>query len=249
MRLGGRVFGVGVMGLGGVCLVWRDLILGQTLPAGLPGRVGVAWAAGVLLVVAGAGMQWRRSSAVAAVAVGMFAVVMMVVVNATVLPAHYKELGAYFGVAEPMAIAAAALVVYAMGGRGRETVRLVRVARVVLGGCAVFFGSAHFVYMGMTAPLVPKWLPPSQVFWGYATGACFVAAGLALLTGIRAKLAASLLAVMLGGFMLLVHVRVLLADHAGVFNWSELAMNVTILGVVWVVADSLGRESNLIHGL
>jgi uncharacterized membrane protein YphA (DoxX/SURF4 family) len=124
-----------------------------------------------------------------------------------------------------------------------QCLRLTRVGRMTVGACTLFFGTAHFVYMNLTAPLIPKWLPPSQVFWGYATGVCFIAAGVAILTGMQTRLATILLTVMLACFTLLVHVPMLLAKHDGVFNWSELAMNVTLLGVAWVVADSLSWGS------
>jgi hypothetical protein len=40
--------------------------------------------------------------------------------------------------------------------------------------------------MNLTAPLVPKWLPPSQELWAYATGVDHIAAGVAILTGVQA---------------------------------------------------------------
>jgi hypothetical protein len=36
--------------------------------------------------------------------------------------------------------------------------------------CALVWGGAHFIYMNLTAPLVPQWTPPSQVFWGVLSG-------------------------------------------------------------------------------
>jgi uncharacterized membrane protein YphA (DoxX/SURF4 family) len=95
--------------------------------------------------------------------------------------------------------------------------------------------------MNMTAPLVPKWLPPTQEFWGYATGVSFIAAGVAILTGVLARLAATLLTGMIGSFALLVHEPMLLADHASHVNWTESAVNLAVVGAAWVVADSLAR--------
>jgi uncharacterized membrane protein YphA (DoxX/SURF4 family) len=95
--------------------------------------------------------------------------------------------------------------------------------------------------MNLTAPLVPKWLPPSQVFWGYLTGVCFFAAGVAILTGVKARLAAILLTAMLGTFAVLIHEPMLLADHASHGNWTESAVNLAEIGAAWVVADSLAR--------
>jgi uncharacterized membrane protein YphA (DoxX/SURF4 family) len=111
--------------------------------------------------------------------------------------------------------------------------------QITLGLCALFFGAAHFVFMNLTAPLVPKWLPPTREFWAYATGVGFVAAGAALLTGVQARLAAILLTAMLASFALLVHAPMLLADASSRTNWSEAAINFAIIGVAWVVADSL----------
>jgi uncharacterized membrane protein YphA (DoxX/SURF4 family) len=103
----------------------------------------------------------------------------------------------------------------------------------------VLFGGAHFFYMNLTAPLVPHWLPPSQAFWAYATGVGHIAAALAILTGVRARLAAILLTVMYASFTPLVHLPMLLANPSSHWIWSENALNLTLTGVAWVVADSL----------
>jgi uncharacterized membrane protein YphA (DoxX/SURF4 family) len=92
-----------------------------------------------------------------------------------------------------------------------------------------------------TAMLIPKWLPPSQVFWTYATGIGFVAAGIAILTGVQTRLAAILLTAMLVSFGVLVNGRILLADHSIHDNWTESAVNLAAVGAAWVVADSLAR--------
>ena len=105
--------------------------------------------------------------------------------------------------------------------------------------CAVLFGGAHFVYMELTVPLVPKFLPPSQTFWAYATGVFHIAGGLAILTGVQARLAAILLTAMYASFTPLVHLPMLLADPGNHFIWDENALNLALAGCAWVVADSL----------
>ena len=55
------------------------------------------------------------------------------------------------------------------------------------------FGTEHFTLTETIASLVPAWIP-WHYFWAYFVGGCFVAAGLSLVTGIRTRLAASLLA-------------------------------------------------------
>ena len=97
--------------------------------------------------------------------------------------------------------------------------------------------------MNLTVPLVPRWLPPTQEFWAYATGVGHVAAGVAILTGVQARLAAILLTAMFVSFTPLVHVPMLLADPSSLMNWTENAVNLALIGSAWVVADSLARPS------
>ncbi len=54
------------------------------------------------------------------------------------------------------------------------------------------FGTEHFTLTPMIASLVPSWIP-WHMFWAYFVGACFIAAGFSLVTGIQTRLAASLL--------------------------------------------------------
>ena len=96
--------------------------------------------------------------------------------------------------------------------------------------------------MNLTAPLVPSWLPFGQTFWGYATGVAHIAAGLAILTGIQARLAAILLTIMYASFTPLVHIPTLLAEPSNHWYWSENAANIAVTGMAWVVADSLARS-------
>ena len=144
-----------------------------------------------------------------------------------------------------MAIAAAGLVVFAAFARlGAATAaRLTRGGQIAFGVCAVLFGGAHFVYMNLTAPLVPKWLPPSQEFWGYATGVGHIAAGVAILTGVQARVAAILLTIMFASFTPLVHVPMLLDKPSSHWIWNENAVNLALIGAAWAVADSLSRRS------
>jgi uncharacterized membrane protein YphA (DoxX/SURF4 family) len=55
------------------------------------------------------------------------------------------------------------------------------------------FGTEHFTLNEAIASIIPAWIPWHQ-FWAYFVGACFIAAALSMVTGIQARLAASLLA-------------------------------------------------------
>jgi len=241
---GWRVYGLGVIALGLVCLAFGDFHPGQPVPKDFPYRTALAYAAAAFMFVAGMAVEWRRTTALAAVALTTyFALVVVILMNGHVLLAHYTEFGPYESFAIELAIAAGGLVVYAATARIDAALasRLTRLAQVAFGVCALIFGAAHFVYMNLTAPLVPKWLPPSQEFWGYATGVFHIAAGVAILTGVQARLAAILLTVMFACFTPLVHVPMLLANPSSHWIWNENAVNIALVGAAWVIADSLAR--------
>jgi uncharacterized membrane protein YphA (DoxX/SURF4 family) len=245
MAFGWRVYGLGVMAMAVVNLAWGDFDPGQPVPKDFPDRTALAYAAAAFMLAAGAAVEWRRTAAYAAASLaGYYAVIVVMLMNGRVALAHYAEYGAYSGAAEQLAIAAGGLIVYAAHARidAAPAARLRHLGQLAFGVCALLFGGAHFVYLNLTVPLVPKWLPPTAEFWAYATGIGHIAAGLAILTGIQARLAAILLTAMFASFTPLVHVPMLLADPASHFNWTENALNLALTGVAWVVADSLPRS-------
>jgi uncharacterized membrane protein YphA (DoxX/SURF4 family) len=244
IALAWRVLGLGVMALALVCLAWGSFDPGQPVPKGFPHRAGLSYAAAAFMLVAGAALQWRRTIAWGAAALAAYyTLIVVTLMNGRVVLAHYTEFGSYSGAAEQLAIAAGALIVCAATAKMDATpaARLTRLGQLAFGVCALLFGGAHFFYMNLTAPLVPKWLPPTQQFWACATGAAQIAAGLAILTGVQARLAAILLTAMYVSFTVLVHVPMLLADPSSHTNWSENALNLALIGAAWVVAHSLRR--------
>lgn len=242
--LGWRVYGLGVMALGLVCLALGDFVPGQPVPKTLPDRTALAYGAAAFMLVAGAAVEWRRTRAWAAAALtAYYGLIVVILMNGRVVLAHPAEYGAYSGDAEQLAIAAGGLIVYAASARidAALAARLTRLGQLTFGVCALLFGGAHFVYLNLTVPLVPKWLPPTQEFWAYATGVGHIAAGVAILTSVQARLAAILLTAMYASFTFLVHGPMLLADPSSHTIWSENAMNLALTGAAWVVADSLAR--------
>jgi uncharacterized membrane protein len=244
MAFGRCVYGLGVMALGLVCLAWGNFDLGQPVPKNFPDRTALAYAAAAFMVAGGAAVEWRRTAAWGAAALtSYYALIVVFLMNGRVVLAHHSEFVAYSGSAEQLAIAAGGLIVYA-GNANIDTIlaaRLTRLGQVVFGICALLFGGAQFLYMNLTAPLVPKWLPPTQEFWAYATGVGHIAAGVAILAGVQGRLAAILLTAMFLSFTPLVLGPMLLGDPSSYSNWTENALNLALIGVAWVVADSLAR--------
>jgi uncharacterized membrane protein YphA (DoxX/SURF4 family) len=200
------------------------------------------------MVVAAAAVEWRRTTASGAAALTVYYTLFVVILmNGRLLPNNYRVYVMYEDLAMQLSIAAAALILYASTAHIHAPLatRLTRAGRLAFGICCIIFGGAHFVYLKNTASLVPKWLPPSQEFWAYLTGAAFLAAGLAILTGVQARLAAILLTAMLISFGLLANGRILLGDHASHWNWTESAVNLAVIGAAWVLADSVHDRGSI----
>jgi uncharacterized membrane protein YphA (DoxX/SURF4 family) len=249
IAFGWRVYGLGVMAVGILILAFGEFDPGQPVPKGFPARAALAYAAGALMVVAGAAVEWRRTAAWGAAALtAYYALVVVLLMNGRLLLIHYAEYVTYESTAEQLAITAGALIVFATFARADALIdavlaaRLTRVGQIMFGVCALVFGGAHFADLKFTASLVPKWLPPSQQFWVVATAIGFLAAGVALLTGVKARLAAMLLTGMLVSFALLIHEPMLLANHHSHENWTESAVNLAVMAGAWVVTDSLAQS-------
>lgn len=67
------------------------------------------------------------------------------------------------------------------------------------------FGLDHYVYVPLVSTMVPAWIP-GHYFWTYFTGTALIGAGVAIAFNIQLKLVASLLAVMIFSWFVLLHI-------------------------------------------
>jgi len=108
---------------------------------------------------------------------------------------------------------------------------------------AISFGIVHIVDMPGLLTWIPQWIPPSQMFWAYATTIGFFLAAVAILLGIKAPLASRLLTAEIVGFELLVWIPKLFAGPHDHFNWAGNAICIAIAGAIWAVSDSICRAA------
>jgi hypothetical protein len=232
-NLGRHVFGVAALAWGLITLAWHDY-------NGWHQPLYLVYAAAAALIFGGAAIQFRRSAKTgAAVLAAAYLVFSLLCVPGIIAkPQIYNSWGNFF---EQFSLVTGAGIVYARLSSACSPETLNRIGRILLGICAASFTLEQAVYLGATATLVPKWLPPSQMFWAVTTTVLFALAAVALLANRMALLATRLLTMMLVIFGLLVWVPLLLSDPHSHTNWSEFAETFAIAGAAWILADLLGE--------
>ena len=85
-------------------------------------------------------------------------------------PQIYNSWGNFF---EQVSLVTGAAIVYARLSLAWSPETLHRIGCILLGICAASFSLEQAIYLGATANLVPKWVPPSQMFWAVTTTVLF----------------------------------------------------------------------------
>ena len=232
-NLGRHVFGVAALASGLITLAWHDRNDGQQLRY-------VVYAAAAALIFGGAAIQFRRTAKAAAAVLGAAYLVFVLrcVPGIVAAPQIYNGWGNFF---EQFSLLSGAAIVYARLSSAWPPETLNRIGRILLGICAASFTFEQAFYLDATANLVPKWIPPTQMFWAVTTTVLFALAAVALLTNRMALLASRLLTIMVVGFGLLVWVPLVFSNPHNHTNWSENTETFEIAGAVWILADLLGE--------
>ncbi|HYA23299.1 MAG TPA: hypothetical protein VEF05_04010, partial [Terriglobales bacterium] len=213
---------------------WQNLRHIRSLPIGtiLGGCLMTAQVAG------GIGMQYARTARPASVVLSIVYLFFSLANIPDIIAAAnvYERYGGSFF--QFFSLFCGAIALYAATeANATRAAAFGRLARVGLGVCAISFALGQALLLRETASLVPKWIPPNQMFWAILTTIAFALAAIAILINRQARLALRLMTLMLGLFGMLVWIPPLIAHPQAHFIWSELALTFLITGAAWMVAD------------
>ncbi len=104
------------------------------------------------------------------------------------------------------------------------------------------FGTEHFTLTKAIASIMPEWIPRHE-YWVYFLGACFIAAALSLVTGILARLSASLLALTFFLFVALMHAPGWAQNPGDRFALAVVLRETSFSGGALALAASLSKQS------
>jgi hypothetical protein len=197
----------------------------------------------VLGIFGGLAIQWRKTAAAGALALGTIYALFSIFAIPPIVhtPLVYNAWGDFF---EQFSLVCGAVIVYASCG-AIDAARAAKLARIGYYGfaiCVISFTLEQAFYLDVTASFVPAWVPPSPMFWAAATTIAFALAAVSLLAQRQAQLASTLLTVMLVVFGVLVWLPKLFVKPHSQMVWAGNTENLAVAGAAWIVADFLSRR-------
>jgi uncharacterized membrane protein YphA (DoxX/SURF4 family) len=212
-------------------------------PPWYPVRTALSIASGILLLAAAAGLLVRASAHLAALLLGSALLLRVLVFHLPQLLIHLRDPNIWTVFGEVLALAGAAWMLAAtLPGTRTPLTRALDAGRYIFAVPLIIFGILHFKYAFFISILIPKWIP-QRFFFANFVGLCFIAAALAIATGIRARLASFLLAAMFLLWVAILHApRVVAAVHNG-NEWTSMFIALAMAGSALAAAASSPRKA------
>jgi hypothetical protein len=222
----GRIFfGASAVLFGVIALMWHDANTWQNLQHiwSLPFGTVIGGCLMIAQIAGGIGVVYPRTSRLGSVVLCVVYLCFSLACIPDIIAASnvYERYGGSFFLFFSLLCGAVALFAATEENAARALL-FGRLARFGLGVCAISFTLGQILLPRETAHLVPRWIPPNQMFWAMLTTIAFGLAAVAILIDRQARLAIRLLTLMLALFGVTVWIPHVIAHPEAHFNWSNL---------------------------
>jgi len=246
-------FAIGMIGLGILALVYHDFALvWQPVPESIPGRMILAYATGVIMLLGGVGLLIEGTAKWAIRVLFPYLIVWMLLKVPALCVAPKME-AVWLGFGELAVLMAGGWVLFARMAELPEgsplrflcSEKSVMLAQKWFGIWLIPIGLSHIIYVRQTADYVPAYLPHREI-WAYLTGAGQMASGLGVLLGILPRLAAFIEVVQIGLYTLLVWGPAIFSAPEKRLPLTAFFISWAIGSGAWAVAQSVGKKRETI---
>jgi uncharacterized membrane protein len=249
LKSGRIIFAIGMTGLGILCLIYQDFIVGRppAWSAGVEINPALAYISGVAIIIISVAIVLKKWAAAGSV---IIAVLILFLSLFRHVPQFFADwVNAY----KAFALLGGALVIACSFLQEDDTIvpgfhlpeRVVK-GLLITGWIlvSVFFiacGYAHFKWADGVQYLIPEFIP-FRLFWTYFCGACLFAGAIGIIIPKTRRLASLLSGIMVLGWFFLLHIPRFLAnpkdpsDRLGVFE------SFTFVGIFFVLAGIFSRR-------
>lgn len=239
--LGRSLFGLSFAALGTLSILFHDFaLIWAPVPGAIARSNALAILSAIVLIACGVALFKPRTASWSTLLLTGY-LGFRVLLQIPRLAEHPLIEANWYDLSENLLLGAGAWTIFALSPHKTQLARQIinaRVGQILFAMALPAIGLSHFFYLNQTAPLIPSWIP-FHVPIAYLTGAAHIAAGAGILFSILPRLAATLEALMVSAFTLLVWVPMVSAASATRFDWSEICVSTAIAGSAWAVAESL----------
>jgi hypothetical protein len=239
LYLGRHVLGLGAIAHGLIPLCWHQI----DSFGNISHPTMLVYMTGIIEIIGGLAIQWKRTMRLGSLILGAVFLIFSLywILQIIKMPLVFAYYGNFF---EKFTMVIGSIFVFAstIPNHPEKAAKIERAAYISFGICVFSYALYQLFYLKYTAGLVPRWIPPGQMFWAVATSIAFALAAFAILSGRSAFLASVLLTAMIIGFGVLIWLPACIIHPHEMSNWVENSINLAIIGSSWIVVDFLSKR-------
>jgi uncharacterized membrane protein len=218
--------------------------LATLVPAWMPARLFWAYLVGFGFVAAAIGAVVQRMTRPAGTLLGVMFLLFVMMLHIPRIVTHARDGNEWTSGFVALAMCGGAWILAGASSlEERETADpFLKLGPYLFGMAMVAFGIQHFVIERLTIRVGPPWFPVRPL-WAYCTGAALIAAGAAIIVRRKARLAATLLGMILFLFFLLLHIPRILVNLHDPGPWTSGFEILAMCGGALALVGALPKES------